>query len=435
LSDGLTEEITTTLARIQGLKVAARNSAFCFKGKTADPQSIGNRLKVNTLLTGSVRKVGGRLRVSAQLVNAADGFQLWSETYERSVDDILAVQQEIARRIADRLQAGARLPSSAKAPGPQAHRTYLLARHYWNKRTESGLTNAIRVFNDAINLDPVYADAHSGLAASYLVLPNYAPVPRSQYLPLARAAAQRALDIDPDSAEAHCVFAQLDWAGHNLKAAEEHFTRALQVAPNYATAHHWYGLFLTAHRRGEAGLAELLAAVDLDPLSPIIRTSIPQWYYLNGNAERAIQEARSVIEVFPEFPVARVMLSYALVHSGRFAEALQVLEEARKIEPADPVAHLDVTAYILARSGQETPAREILAHYEQLRAAGKSVDGPLALIYTGLREFDQAVDALERLAATDVLEDTILCDPFYRDLAHAPRFEALVKNAKLYGNE
>ncbi len=431
LSDGLTEEISSTLSRLPGLRVAARNSAFAFKGKQENARVIGKALGVSTLLEGSIRKVGNQLRVIAQLVKVDDGFQLWSETYDRPLDDILKVQEEIAHQIAARLSAGGGTGPGRKAIRPEAHRFYLQARQHWNRRTEAGLTNAIHLFLQAIRADGGYAEAQAGLAASYLLLPNYAPVKRNQYSPLARIAANRALELDPACPEAHAVLAQLQWAAHDLAGAEQHFRRALQLDPNYATAHHWYGQFLTVHGRGAEGLPLLESAVRLDPLSPVIRTAIPEWYYLTGDVDRAIVEARALSAAFPDFLVGRIMLSYALMRKGLFTEALEQLDTARALEPENSVAYLDVKAYALARSGREKEARDILAVFERCRLEGKQVEAPLSLIYQGLREYDRTLDALESLAAADDLGDAILCDPCFAELHTLPRFKSLLQKAGL----
>ncbi len=433
LSDGLTEEITTALSRIHGLKVAARNSAFTFKGKKEDARKMGAALRVSTLLEGSIRKAGRQIRVSAQLINVADGFHLWSETYDRSVDDIFAVQEDIARRIAERLQGQSGGVSQPRhAMDPEAHKLYLQARQFWNKRTEPALRRAAQLFQEAIDQDPTYAEAHAGLAATYLVLPGYSLSARSsQYRPLARASANRALELDPGCAEAHAVLALLQEEARDWKGAEEHFRRAIQLAPNYATAHHWYGRFLNFHGRREEGLKELQTALDLDPLSPIIQTTIPEWYYLGRDFDRAIVEARKVIDAFPDFPAARSGLIPAQLGKGQFKEALVEIDKVRALQPEEPLAQLDARGYALARMGQEAEAKKILLLLEEQRQQGKPLDVAIGFVYLGLRDYDKVLEALERTEATEGLDDEILSEPLIDELRELPRFQALLKKAGL----
>ncbi len=433
LSDGLTEEITTALSRIHGLKVAARNSAFSFKGSKDDARKVGAALRVSTLLEGSIRKVGKQIRVTAQLINAADGFHLWSETYNRSADDIIAVQEDIANRIAERLQV-----QTSKSPMPnttanmEAHKLYLQARQFWNKRTEDGLTKAIQFFKSAIEKDAGYAAAHAGLAATYIILPQYSP-PANQKdcFTLARSSANRALELDPSCAEAHAVLGNLQFAARDFRGAEEHFRRAIQLDPNYATAHHWYGRYLLLHQHRDQALSEYLTAVDLDPLSPIIHSTIPQWHYHGGDFDRAIEESRKVINAFPDFPAAREVLVAAMLMKGQYREGLVEIEKAQALVPEDPTAGLPMRGYALARMGEKAEAEKILSNLEEQRKLGKAMDGPIAFVYLGLRDYDKAIDALERLEATQGLDEEISCEPFFAEIQAHPRFQALLKRAGL----
>jgi serine/threonine-protein kinase len=431
LSDGLTEEITTALSRIKGLKVAARNSAFAFKGKKQDARKMGEALRVNTLLEGSVRKVGRQIRVTAQLINVADGFHLWSETYDRSVDDIFAVQEDIARRIAERLQGRVDMPAQL-AVDPEAHRLYLQARLFWNKRTEGGLMRAVQLFQQAIDKQPAYAVAHAGLAATYLILPQYSLAARaSQYRPLARAAANRALELDPRCAEAHTVLGHLQGDARDFKSAEEHFQTAIRLQPNYATAHHWYGLYLLIHGKPEQALSEFQTAMELDPLSPVIRTMVSQWYYFKHDFDRAIIEYRKVIEDFPEFPVVRNALVNALLLKGQYEEALAEIEKVRALQPDQPLAAVEMKAYAFARSGRVEDARKIVVDLEAQKAKGASVDGPLAFAYLGLRQYDQVFDIMERMIQNGDLPSEVMCEPMLDECRDLPRFKQLTRTAGL----
>ncbi len=433
LSDGLTEEITTALSRVGGLKVAARNSAFAFKGNREDIRKIGEALGVSTLLEGSVRKVGKQIRVTAQLINAADGFHLWSETYDRSVDDIIALQDEVAQRIVERLQGGKSPPRLDRKPvDPEAHDLYLRARLFWNKRDASSLERSIALFQQAIKLDPDYAAAQAGLAGSYFLLPLYSPmIDCTEYRKLSRAAAQRALELDPTSAEAHAVLGQLQSAVHDLSGAEQHFRRALELAPNFATAHQWYGFHLNVHGRWQEGSKELEKAAELDPLSPVIRASIAEWEWRTGDPDRGIAEIRKVITIFPDFVIARHVLVMALLSQRRFEEGLREIEDARKLQPTDEFALLDMRAFALARLGRQEEARQILGQYQQLQAQGKKLASKIFMVYLGLRDYDKAIDALELVDKEEPISDAFLQDPFTKELRGVPRFEVWLKKKGL----
>ena len=436
LSDGLTEEITTTLSRIPGLKVAARNSSFTFKGKPKDARTIGAALGVNTLLEGSIRKLGNQLRVSAQLINANNGYHLWSENYDRPAGDIFAVQEDIARRIAERLQGAPATPTSSRpAVDPEAHALYLRARLFWNKRTEDGLNQAVELFQAAIKKEPGYAAAHAGLAATYVVLPLYSLDPkRPERFRLARASANRALELDPTCAEAHAVLGSLQGDARDYRGAEEHFRQAIEQDHNYATGHHWYGIYLETHGKRDQALVELKMALELDPLSPILRCTIPAWYYMGGDYDRSIAECRKVLEAFPDFPAAHNVLIEAQLMKGDYQDALGEIELVRALEPDKPLAELEMKGFALARLGHRAEAEAIIKQLEEHKQHGPPLDGAIAFIYLGLRDYDKSCDAFEKAIAANGLDDTILCDPFFNEVRNLPRVQEMLKKAGLPEN-
>jgi serine/threonine protein kinase/tetratricopeptide (TPR) repeat protein len=436
LSDGLTEEITSTLSRLPGLKVAARNSAFAFKGLNEDARKIGEALRVTMLLEGSVRKSGQQIRVTAQLINVADGYHVWSETFDRSVGDVIAVQDEIARRIAERLrmEIGAETRAAMaqrKAVNPQAHVLYLQARHAWNKRTRADIEQAIQLFRKAIDTDPAYADAHAGLAACYVIVPGYAYRPAMEYLPLARSAAARALELDPTSAEAHAVIGDAATQVRDFDTAIRHLLRAIELNPNYATGRQWYGEALKELGRMEEALVEFRKAEELDPLSPIIRACIPEWYYLAGRNDEAIAESRKAIEIFPDFSTLRKFFAQAYIRKGMYREALAEVNRARTLTPNTP-ARLDLLAFCRARLDEEVEARQILAELENWQKQGYDVDEEIGYAHVGLRQYDQAVAAFERFAVSGTLVGSSLRNPLLADeMRDHPRFQALLQKVGL----
>jgi serine/threonine-protein kinase len=431
LSDGLTEEITAALSRVPGLKVAARNSAFTFKGKKEDIRKIGETLHVSKLLEGSVRKSGKQIRVTAQLINAADGFHLWSESYDRDVKDIIGVQEDIAQRIAERLQGQTNSVIAKRQPvDPEAFKLYLQGRQYWNKRTETALKKSVQLYQEAIDKDPTYAAAHAGLAAAYLLIPGYShSVKPSTYNPLARAAANRALELDPACPEAHAVLGNMKADARDFKAAEEHYLQAIASDPNYATAHHWYGRYLYCRGRMDEGLKELRTALELDPLSPIIHATIPAWNLAAGNYDQTIAEVRNVIDQFPEFVHVRAILAEALMLKGQYKEGLAEIDKARALVPEESSAMIEYRAYALARMGREAEAREILAVLQERLKEGKPDEVAISMVYIGLHEYDKALDTLERLNDSEGLDLEIFVDPCVKELRNLPRFQTLLEKA------
>lgn len=415
LSDGLTEEITSALSRLPGLKVAARNSAFVFKGRHEDARKIGDALRVTMLLEGSVRKSGRQIRVTAQLVNVADGYHLWSESFDRDMSNVIAVQDEIARRIAERLRMEIGAETSAamrqhRAVNPLAHELYLQARHFWNKRTRADIEQAVQLFRKAIDADPAYADAHAGLGASYVLLPGYAYRPASEYLPLARSAASRALGLDPTSPEAHAVLGDAATQVGDFDTAMPHLRRAIELNPNYATGRHWYGAALVEIGHMDQALAEYRKAEELDPLSPVIRACIPEWYYLTGQNEQAIKETEKALQIFAEFSVLRRFMAMALMRKGMYGEAREHVQRDRANNPGAP-ARLDLLAFCEARLGNESEARTILAELEDFQKRGFDISEEIGWALTGLRQYDQAVQAFERFTVSGILVRSTLRNP------------------------
>jgi serine/threonine protein kinase/Tfp pilus assembly protein PilF len=434
LSDGLTEEITTALSRIPGLKVAARNSAFTFKGRKQDARTIGAALQVNKLLEGSIQKIGKRIHVNAQLINVGDGFNLWSETYDRSIEDTLQVQEDIAQRIAERLAGTAKPSLLAHRPvDPEAYKAYLQARVFWNKRTQAGLEQAVKLFQQAIQEQPDYAEAYAGLAATYHILPGYSrAATERECVPLARSAANRALELDPSCAEAHAVLGNIQAGAfaRDFKGAEEHFKRAMELDPNYATAHHWYGRYLLLHGDRTKALAEFETAVDLDPLSPAIRSTIPNWYYINGEFDRAITECRKIIAAFPDFPPIRNVLTMCYFLKGDYAQALTEIDATRLLQPQDPLFCIELRGYALARLGQNDDVQRILKELDAEKQQGRPVDSAIGFVYLGLRDYDKALDAFEPDVTHNGLPEEFFCDPFLNEIRNLPRVQAWLKKAE-----
>jgi TolB-like protein/Flp pilus assembly protein TadD len=430
LSDGLTEEITTALARVPGLRVAARNSAFAFKNRKEDLRKAGATLGVATVLEGSMRKADNRIRVTAQLINATDGLHLWAETYDRNVDDILAVQEDIAQKIAERFdlkptnQAAAATPHAA--PNQEAYALYLKGLHAWNKRTKDDLETAAKLFNQAIDKDPTYAAAYAGLASTYVLLPEYSSRPQDEFFPLARAAAEKALTLDPSCADAHAVLGMVKGSTRRFAEAEQEYKQALRLNPNHATARHWYGVYLrSANRMNEAGI-ELRKAEALDPLSPIIKFNVLTWQGMSRQYEAALEQCDRYQQAFPDFLMFHAGRAWLLERLGRYPEAIKEIMIARAPATNSPY-YLGYVGYIYARSGDTNNARKVVEELNGWKKKGYAVCGDIAMTQVGLKEYESAMDSFEEAFAKGEALSDLLVDPTLDDIRPLPRFQALLQ--------
>jgi TolB-like protein/DNA-binding winged helix-turn-helix (wHTH) protein/Tfp pilus assembly protein PilF len=364
-SDGLTQEVIDRLSRVDGLRVVSRTSAFALKGKNLDANEIGRMLGVESFVEGSVRREGDRLRISAHLVNARDGYQLWAETYDRHLDDAFAIQEEIALAIADTLTGhllGERRAVVPAAPvvNPLAYDHYLKGRFNWHRRTQESLRTAATHFEQAAELAPKYAPAWAGLADAYAVLGFYDYLPPAEAFPKAREAARRALELDPQnaSAEATMGYAALyyDW---NVSKAETRFRRAIALDPNNTKAHQWYGNLLTAAGRFEEAEHEMRHAQQLEPLSVIASAALGWTLYHAGRHEDALEQYRITLALDPNFELAYLWSGWALEALGRYDEALSMLDNAAKRSGGSGIS-LASLARLRALRGERTQAELIL---------------------------------------------------------------------------
>ena len=305
-SDGMSEELLDLLARVPGLQVASRTSAFAYKGRNVDIREVGKQLGVETVLEGSVRQQGNQVRITAQLIDTESGFHLWSETYDRKLEDIFAVQDEIARAIVDRLRiqlapADQKLAQHERTPtqNVEAYELYLQGRAIWKRRGEENLRRAIDLYQAALGKDPAFARAHAALASAYVVLPGYTHErdDAEQYFAMAQDAARQALAVDPNIGEAHAVLAQVNANRGELLDAESGFFFAISLEPNEATPHQWYSILLRNVGRLEAALMQAKRAQELDPASPIIAANLAQVYLVRGDDEQALRYSKLAAEL------------------------------------------------------------------------------------------------------------------------------------------
>jgi serine/threonine protein kinase/Tfp pilus assembly protein PilF len=435
--DGMAEEIINALTHVEGLRVAARTSAFSFRDKAIDIREIGKKLNVETLLEGSVKKAGNRIRITTQLVNVADGYHLWSEKYDREMQDVFAIQDEISLAIVDKLRIKLLGKEKAKivkryTEDLDAYSLYLKGRWFWNKRTEEGLKKGAEYFWQAIERDPLYALAYTGTADCYVLLGHYAWVHPKEAYPRARVAAEKALEIDHTLAEAHAslgwilTFYDWDWAG-----AENEFKQALDLNPNYATCHEWYAVHLGNISRFDEAIAELKRALELDPLSLIIKAVEAHAYTWLRQYDTTIHKCRKTLEMDPNFLLAHLFQAWASAAKGMWEESIISAQKAVTLSGESPFA-LWTLGTTYAMSGQENQALKILSRLDELSTQKYVSPFCKAMIYMGLGHMDQAFGYLEKAyLERESFLATINTLPFFDSVRSDPRFKALLKRIGL----
>jgi len=432
-ADGMTEALITDLAQISALRVISRTSVMHYKGLNKPPPEIAQELHVEGVVEGSVLRSGGRVRITAELVDAASGKDLWARSYERELRDVLILQGEVASAIADEIrvkitpQERSRLATN-RVVDPAAHEDYIRGRYYWNKRTEEGLKRGIDYFRQAIDLEPTYAEAYDGLADCWMGLAWYGYVPSKDAFSRAKAAATRAVELNGSMAEAHTSLAfvsanyDYDW-----KAAEDGYRRAIALNPNYANAHHWYADFLSAMGRHEEAIAESKRARELDPLSPIINTWLGWRYQFARQYDQAIVEYRKALDLDPSFPPVHLVLGQTYEQKGMLKEATVELEQAVNLSGSGAI-YLASLAHAYGVAGRRNDALQVIRRLEKL-AAGQQVSSyDMALAFMGMDDKDHAFSWLERAASDHAGRLMFLnVEPRFNSVRSDPRFGELVR--------
>lgn len=429
---GIQDEIITRLAKIGDLKVVSCLSTERFKGAPDDLPAIAKQLGVANILQGSVQRTADTVRVNVQLVKAETDNHLWADTFDRKLTDVFQIESDIAKTIAEKLQAkltGSEEHALSIKPtaDSEAHQLYLQGRFIWNRRTGGNLKKALSYFQDAVEKDPGYALAYTGIADSCALIPVYGAGAPKDYYPQAKAAAEKALQLDDTLAEAHTSLANVFFRYFELAKSAREFERSIQLNPNYATTHQWYGrLTLLALGQFDHALAEAKRAVELDPVSPIGRTDVATVYLTQRRYDEAIAELRNTLEMDPDFYWAHRQLGEALELKGASAQA--IVEYQRASELNDDPRVLAFVAHAMASMGKQNEAREIRVKLTEI-AKTRYVSGySFAVIHLGLGEKDQAVDWLEK----DAREQTgfeinfIKVDPYLDALRVDPRFQDLI---------
>ncbi|HEY7184521.1 MAG TPA: winged helix-turn-helix domain-containing protein [Blastocatellia bacterium] len=438
LSDGITESLINSLSQLPNLRVIARTTAFRYKDQAADLSKIGRDLNVKAALTGKVLLRGDTLIVQADLVNVADGAQLWGRQYTRKLSDIFSLQAEVATDIAEELRS--KLTGEEKSllarrytNDAMAYQLYQTGRFYWDKRTEAGFKKAIDYFRQATQRDPHYALAYAGLADAYIGLAFYNYLPAKEAMTQAKASALEAQKFDDTLAEAHASLAHVkanydwDWVG-----AESEFKRAIALNPRYTTARQWYAIhYLTPQGRLEEALAEMSQARDIDPVSLIMNSFMGATLYFAGRRDQAVEQCFKTLELDPNFGVAHWHLGLALVQEARFEEAIAELNKAGALSGGSPLMKAAL-GYAYAVSGRRGEAMKILAELQQHSARGYASASEIAAIYAGLGERDQAVAWLDKAAEERAFHLVYLkVRPEFAPLRSDPRFEDLLRRIGL----
>jgi serine/threonine-protein kinase len=437
LSDGLTDELINALAGVSGIRVASRTSVFALKGKPQDVRAIGALLDCAFVLEGTVRRAGSQLRITAQLTSTQDGRLLWSQRYDRQLDDVLAIQDEIARTIVNTLRAGALgevvEPAARRhTQNVRAYSLFLKGRYDMGLRTQSGLASAIQYFKGAIEEDPKYALAHAGLGDAYALELDYRNVPISEGFDQAREHALKAIELDPTLAEPHAALGWryfiFDW---DWRKAEEEFRRAIELDPRYAWAHQLFAFVLAARGQHGDAIVEAHTSVELDPGSVSARRGVAWQYYLARRWDQARHHLERAIVMNPNAEENYRLLGHTLAVEGQLDESERVLRETIEMPEAGSYTRATL-AYALARGGKQGEARAILETLLAEHERGYVSPVGIAMVHVGLGDIERAVDWTERAYAE---RRGWLCyvrvNPLMDPMRGHPRFQALVERMRL----
>jgi len=429
MSDGLSDELTTLLASRLPLQVVARSSAFEFKGKTDDVRTIGGRLNASMALEGSLETRGDQLRINAQLVRTSDGYHLWSHLYDTDRGNTSATEDLIVRDIANVLKLPVAENSSPPVSGSdqQAHELYLQGAYWWNRRSPSDEWKAIGYFTAAIDRDPLYARAYLGMAEAYTVLGVNNQAPPQDVFPKAREAAENALRIDPRLEEAHAVHAHIQFAyDWNYAAADSEFRRTIAANPNFAPAHHWYGLLLMYEGKFDEAAQEIRRAQQLDPLSPLFPALLSRLDLYSGKYEAAIQLCRDASRGNPYFPLPHYALGQIYLYQNKYSEAIDEFQKYYELSDHDPDG-LTNLAMGYARMGNRAKAMELVKQIEDPKT-GYSSPYNCALVYAALGENDQVYTWLDRaINERSPALIQLAVDPAFRSIQAEPRFQEMLR--------
>ncbi len=436
--DGMAEELINALTHIEGLRVVARMSCFAFKGQHADIREVGRKLNVGTVLEGSVRKAGNRLRITAQLIDVSNGYHLWSERFDREMEDVFVVQDEISAAIVEALRGkllGQEKTAIARrfTKNLKAYNLYLMGRYHWNKRTEQGMKKGLEYFQQATDEDPAYVLPYTGIADCHNLLGWYGYVAPKEAFPNAKAAAERARDMDATLAEVHTSLAAVrefyDW---DWPEAEKGYRRAIELNPGYLPAHHRYSEFLCYLGRHKEAFREIECALHLDPLSLLYNTILVEVCYFARQYDQAIEVAQRTIEMDPDFFPVHWLVARVYAQKQMYKDAMLENQKAADISgEANPLIIVDL-GILYALSGKDDEAREVLDELSALSKQRFVSPFYTALIHLGLGKKNNSLKWLEKAYDEhDHALETLKVEPILDSLRSHPRFEALLKKMEL----
>jgi adenylate cyclase len=432
LSDGMTEELINVLSKVPGLRVPGRTSCFAFKGKNEEDifRKVGDQLHVGTVLEGSVRKAGEKLRVTAQLINVSDGYHLWSKDYDGDVKDVLNFQSNVAEQVVQTLQMKLGVDETralAKKPteNPEAHRLYLLGRYHVDKFTEPDVAAGIHYFEQAVKLDPRFALAYCGLADAYAAQGGNV-MPSREAWAKTKTLAQKALELDPELAEAHVSLARALRGAFDWPSAEKELTRALELNPNLALAYDEYAFLLIFLGRFDGAIAKERKALELDPLNPSFNGDLGWLFYWAGRYDEAIRQLNNAIELFPNDAFSHFVLGWCRLKKGNMVEAKAELQEATQLD--DLPWYTGWLGYAYDASGEPAKADQILRDLDELEKKRFVTPGARLPVYLGRGNKEKTFDALaECYQQQDGACWGLKIDRRYDGLRDEPRFQALVQ--------
>ena len=436
-ADGMTDELISDLGQISALRVISRTSVMVYKHARKPLPQIARELNVDAVVEGTVLRSGDRVRITAQLIDASSDKHLWSQSYEGELRDTLALQNQVARAIADQIRINVNPQEQAalknvKVVNPQAYESFLKGRYFWNKRTADGLKVALAYFNQATDEDPKYAQAYSGLADTYSLLGDwqYAVMTPKEALPKAKAAAIKALELDSMLGEAHNSLAFcLDGFDWDFDSAGKEFRRAIELNPGYATAHHWYAWHLSLLGRYDEAIVEMRKAENLDPLSLIINADLAELLVLAHSYDESIRQSRKTIEMDPNFALAHNQLAQAYLEKHMNDEAVAELQRAAQLSGGSPTVMANL-ARAYAACGKRSEAIKLLSDLKKRSNSIYSHGSEIAVIYAALGDTDQAMNWLEK-GYEERFNPGVLLRPGFDPLRSDPRFRDLVRRIGL----
>ena len=436
-SEGLTEELIHALSRLPNLHVVSRTSAFEFKAKPQDVRRIAEKLHVSTVLEGSVRKSGAKLRISVQLVNASDGYCLWSQRFDEEMKEVFDIQDEIARTIAETLKVelgreGADALARRRTANLEAYDLYLRGRFHWNKRGGEGFRRALECFEAALAQDPNYAAAYAGIADYHIAVASWGLEPPGVAWTKAKAAVSRALEIDETLSEAHASLGTIRmWYEWDWKAAEQEFQRAIELNPGHPNGHVQYNLLLVQTGRFDEAEREIRSALAADPLSVSLHAYHAGVFHYRRDYDRSLAECQKALELDPDDIELHVVRGLNFEQKAMYERAIAELERARELSGNNPLI-LGPLGSCYGGSGQKARAMDLIAELDRVALEGYVPPITWAMIYLGLKEKDLAFDWLEKAAeARDVLLCYLGAGPIYDSIRNDPRYTELVKRMGL----